>query len=285
MNKLIYLFKKLIDFILFSSLFVAICATLLVAQSVQLLELKYFKDSYYIFTFFGTVCSYNLHWYSKEKNIFNVASIKREWTNKNKNLIILFTLISFFVCVALLPFLWPHLYWLLLGGMLSLLYTTSKISYYRCIIIKYIRISKTIYLALTWTFITCIIPIIINGEHIQAAEFIFIAYRFLFMLILCILFDFRDREKDRANDLITTVNLLNRPTIKLVYHIVLILGVAVATLWGVISCSSILVVVNLYIPLFFLYFLYEKASISRNDYLYYFLIDGMMIFSWALTAL
>ena len=54
---------KVFDYFIFSSLFIALCAVLMVYQADQLFDLHYENRDFMAFVFFSTVCSYNFHWY------------------------------------------------------------------------------------------------------------------------------------------------------------------------------------------------------------------------------
>jgi hypothetical protein len=55
--------RKIVDFFVFSSLYVAICAMLMIWQTSRLLLDMSPPGRLLGFVFFSTMCSYNFHWY------------------------------------------------------------------------------------------------------------------------------------------------------------------------------------------------------------------------------
>ena len=74
---------KLFRFFLYSNLFIACCATLMVDQTFQLL-LHDKPDIYFTcFVFFATVCSYSFHWYLTPPDAN--SSDRMLWLTRNRN--------------------------------------------------------------------------------------------------------------------------------------------------------------------------------------------------------
>src|SRR5687768_9502117 len=76
--------KSVFDFFLFSSLFIAGCAVLMVYQTDDLLNLQYEKQPFYFFVFFSTICSYNFHWYLTPAT--GTEYIRAHWTQEHRRL-------------------------------------------------------------------------------------------------------------------------------------------------------------------------------------------------------
>src|SRR5688500_8838080 len=76
--------KSVFDCFLFSSLFIACAAVLMVYQTDDLLDLHYEKQSFYFFVFFSTICSYNFHWYLTPAT--GTEYIRAHWTQDHRQL-------------------------------------------------------------------------------------------------------------------------------------------------------------------------------------------------------
>jgi len=85
--------RRLFDFFIFSSLFIAACAVLMAYQVNTLFRLTYPSGRFLWFLFFSTVCSYNFHWYFTP----HTKSENRRvlWTQRRKNVHLLLIVAGF----------------------------------------------------------------------------------------------------------------------------------------------------------------------------------------------
>ncbi|HEX4849214.1 MAG TPA: hypothetical protein VFV08_00340, partial [Puia sp.] len=103
--------KRAFDFILFSSLYIASCAVIMVWQTYWLLLHMQPSIPLMGFVFFATVCSYNFHWYLTP---FSVSFSQRlAWAHRHKG----WHLFLYFVGLSgtFIFFLFIRQHWLALG--------------------------------------------------------------------------------------------------------------------------------------------------------------------------
>ena len=163
-------------------------------QTYYLFEVDPYAD-FLFFLFFGSICSYNFHWYLTP-GIYG-SSYKTQWSIRNKKLHLILFLIGLmgagWFCFQLLH----HWKWLLATAFITFLYSAPKIPYHPFSHLKKIAVGKTIFLALVWTHTTAILPLVLSNSEWQNEHFLFAVNRFFLIYPICILFDYRDREDDR----------------------------------------------------------------------------------------
>jgi 4-hydroxybenzoate polyprenyltransferase len=101
---------------------------------------------------------------------------------------------------------------------------------------------------------------------------------------ICILFDYRDREYDRAIGIRSLITWLSEKGILFLYIISLLLF-GVTTLLLLNHGLSYSTVVLLLVPGILLAFVYRHAIKNFSDILYYFYLDGLMALSALLTTI
>jgi 4-hydroxybenzoate polyprenyltransferase len=230
--------------------------------------------TFYWFVFLGTLCSYNFHWFLTP-SAFG-GSRKVQWSIGHKTVhLVLFLLAG--IGAAYTGFLLIRYWeWLLVTAFVTFLYSAPKVEHPLFIFLRKIAVGKTIFLAFMWTHITSILPIAVSQFHWQAAHFLYIANRFFFIYPICILFDFRDRHDDRKAGIRSFVTLLSEEGIdQLFWCCVAISFLTLIWLWRL-SFSNFQAILFL-IPLIILAFLHNYSKRHFSDYLYYFVLDGLMM--------
>jgi 4-hydroxybenzoate polyprenyltransferase len=273
--------RKAFDYFLFSSIYISLCAVLMTWQSSYLLQLP-ISNEYYWFVFFATICSYNFHWYltPMSKN-----SVERTlWSLRHKNAHLLFYFVGVIGSVIFFYRLRQHWFALFFATLLTFLYSAPKIPlpYFR--FLKQVAIGKTIFLTTVWTYVTAILPVFIAGEHFNHEMKWFAASRFFLIYGICILFDYRDRADDREEGIKSMVNFFDEVGVKRLFVFSLI-AFFVFTIGLVFTGVPLLKVVILIIPGIILFSLFNRSKNSISDYLYYFILDGLMMLSALLLAI
>jgi 4-hydroxybenzoate polyprenyltransferase len=273
--------RRIFDLFLFSSLYIALCAVLMAYQVTDLLKIIP-NANFLWFVFFSTICSYNFHWYLTP----DAASENRRiiWTHKHKHLHLVLILIS--VVLAFLFFIPLIEFWMWIGFsmLLTFLYSAPKLPLKPAHILRRIAVGKTIFLALVWMYVTSILPIIITGVSWQPVHTLFCVSRFFFIYAICIIFDFRDREQDKQDGIKSMITQFNEKGINFLFIasilIYLITTVALAYYGIPINMVALLILPGLIVS-----GLYTYLKKNFSDYLYYFLLDGMMALPALLTSL
>jgi 4-hydroxybenzoate polyprenyltransferase len=272
--------KYLFDLFLFTSCFIAGCALLMVIQTNQLLHLQYADTGYLIFVFFSTLCSYNFHWYLSADAASENARVR--WTQQHKTLHLVLTAIGALVSVYYFFHFIDHWFWLGGAALLTFLYSAPKLQYGPFAWLSRIAIGKTIFLAFVWTYVTTFLPIAIDNHHWHAATALFCGSRFFLIYAICIIFDYRDRDYDKKAGIRSMITYFNERGINTLFALSLA-AFTVCTVLLYFHELSALTIVLLLIPGALTAALYPVAKKNFSDYLYYFILDGLMMFSSLLT--
>jgi len=274
---------KLFRFFIYSNLFIAFCAVLMVFQTSELL-LHSLPDIYFtFFVFFATVCSYSFHWYLTHLET-ETPSPRMQWLSRNRTV----HTILFFIGLAgaglcslfLLPY-WP---WVLLSALITFLYSAPKIPHPWFRLLRKVALGKTIFLALVWVHVTTILPLLISNQPWKPDFTLFVISRFFLVYAICILFDYRDREHDRKMNIKSLITWLSERGITLLF-VASIAFFVIFTIALLPSGQTVKTVFMLLIPGAITTGLYNHARKNFSDLLYYFVLDGLMALSSLLTLL
>jgi hypothetical protein len=266
---------KWLHFILSHSIFIALCAASLALQTLQLLHLS--SNIYmYGLIFFAVISSYNFYWllskYAFRDNFSLLLFLKSEIVN-----ICIVAIASAGIILCYLKFKVSVM--LILPALLLLfLYSLPLLPIKFFHFTRKAGVLKTTVLAFTWAYVTVVIPLQKSLLHFTGKEFFILSRRFLFMLMLCIVFDNRDIVVDKIKGLHSLATDL--PPKILRYLIILIFLVLFASnffykVYGITFFQSIALQISTIALLITYYF-----STKKQGYLfYYFLVDGLMLFS------
>src|SRR5206468_1338089 len=104
-----------------------------------------------------------------------------------------------------------------------------------------------------------------------------------FIYAICILFDYRDVEEDRRAGIRSLITYLNAKGIDFLFWMSLL--VCLVTSLELLKSFSVLTIIALLVPAVILAFLYYPSKKNFSDYLYYFILDGLMMLSAPLLLL
>lgn len=228
------------------------------------------------FIFFATICSYSFHWYLTSHSV--IPSPRVSWTVRHKSIHLFLFLIGLTGATIFFFLLIDYWLWLLIAAIITFLYSAPKIPHPYFRVLRKVALGKTIFLAMVWMYVTTILPIIISQQPWTSYFLLFIFSRFFLIYAICILFDLRDREDDKAAGIRSLITFLNQRNIFIAFIFTLLLFV-IATLWLLqygYQWPSILI---LLIPGVIVASLYNYAKTNFSDMLYYFILDGLMAFS------
>jgi hypothetical protein len=269
---------KLLHFILSHSIFIAVCAVSLCFQTALLLRIN-LSFHLYAFVFFSTICSYNFYWLLSAYAFAGQSLqlfFKRHYTNAIVfGVATIGLLFSLFNLKDLLPFI-------SIGLLLTLLYAVPLLPFKIFHFTRKAGLLKTFLLAFTWAFVTVYIPYLQAQTGNKVALGMLFNNRFIFMLLLCIIFDARDTNIDKIRGLQSLTTMLKPSTVKY-----LMAGLFVAYILNGIFFRVYYNQPVQIIPLLLtgaatavVYFFAQK---KQGYFFYYFLVDGLMLFS-AITA-
>ena len=276
------IFKKIAAFLLFSSIFIAACAVALCIQTNLLLHLPLNTISFYCFVFGATLAQYNLHYLVKTTAVKN--SQRLAWSLKNKTLHRILLVMG--ILLILFSFFSFHLHhFIILGilGVIAFFYSFPVIPVGRKKRIKDYGFMKIITLSLLWTLVTVWFPVVNLSFEKNIFALVFLE-RFVFMFVLCLVFDIRDIDIDGKENINTIAVLLGKKKSYLLAYCSLLVFIILSAL----QCfyfgdKAILMAMMLSAAITFLAVVYTK--ISNSDFVYLAGIDGMMLLQGALVYL
>ncbi len=275
------MFKKAFDLFIFSSLFIAVCAVLMTWQTDLLFQIPV---SYELlgFVFCGSVCSYNFHWYLTPPTAAD-PSKKLAWNLSNKPLHLVLFIAGLAGAGVFTILMIEHWFWLGVTAFFTFLYSAPKISHPLFSQLKKVAVGKTIFLAFAWMHVTTLLPMVMQSASMEPDRIWFVVNRFFFIYAICILFDYRDVDEDRRSGIRSMITYFNEHGIDVLF-------------WGsmLIFYGSSLILfsyigpaftIALLIPGIILSLLYYYSKKHFSDYLYYFILDGLMMLSAPLLLL
>jgi 4-hydroxybenzoate polyprenyltransferase len=229
-----------------------------------------------LFVFFSTICSYNFHWYLTPFSV--TSSARAKWTQQHKTLHLVLYLIGLIGSITYFFIFREHWMALAFAGFVTFLYSAPKLPQTFFKQLKDIAVGKTIFLSLVWTYVTSILPVFILNEPLNLKYLLFACSRFFLIYSICIIFDYRDREDDKKDGIRSMITYFNESGIDIVFIISqsIFLLSTIALYWFNISILAIIV---LLIPGIIVACLYNYSKRNFSDYLYYFVLDGLMMFS------
>lgn len=268
------MFRYIFHFFLFTSLFISGCALLMVDQTNHLLQLHYEVPEYLLFVFFATLCSYNFHWYLTPDMPSETRRIG--WTRRNRKLQLALFIIGCIGSAWYFFYFIEHWYWLLGSVVLTFLYSAPKLNFFQYL--RKVAVGKTIFLAFVWMYVTTFLPIAIDNEHWGLPATLLCIHRFFLIYAICIIFDYRDRQWDREQGIRSMITHFSEKGVNTIFVVSLLLFAA-ATAWFSYLQTGWLSFVILLLPGIITALLYPYAKKSFSDYLFYFVLDGLMMLS------
>ncbi len=266
---------KWLHFILSHSIFIAICAVALAFQTALLLKLN-INLFVYGFIFFATLCSYNFYWIISKATFACDNTLGTVLQKEKTGLIILFlSAIGVFFCLFQYPL---PVEFILTSILLTCLYVVPLLPFRPFYFIRKAGVLKTFLLAFTWTYVTVFIPLQKTYLLLSSAELFVFTRRFLFMLMLCIIFDNRDKAVDKIRGLHSLATVLKPAHLRVFIYLIFLVLFTTNFLYSSyqITFSQS---VALHISTLVLLAVYFYSLKKRSYLFYYFFVDGMMLFS------
>ncbi|MEO8765648.1 MAG: UbiA family prenyltransferase [Ginsengibacter sp.] len=274
--------RKITAFILFSSIFIAACAVAMCIQTNLLLHLPLNTFSFYCFVFGATLVQYNLHYLVKTTAVKN--SYRLQWSSGNKTVhkALLFLGIALII-FSFLSFRLHHFIILAILGAVAFLYSYPGIPFSGKKRIKDYGFLKIITLALLWTLVTVWFPA--NGFQFENNIFIFVFLkRFVFLFVLCLVFDIRDIDVDRNENIRTLPVLLGKGKSYFTAYILLI-GFVILSLLQFFYFDDKGILIAMLLSAAATFFTIELTKKTNSDFIYLAGIDGMMLLQAMLVYL
>lgn len=199
--------RKTLDFILYSNLFVAICAAFLCLFIHEVFKLYTYRLQVTSFIFFSTLGAYNFH------RLFGIKKVTKKntrtlWVRKNLLLIKWLSIFSIIAaCIIYLFFPFSTILFLLPLSLISLWYVVGLLKYGKLNQpLREIPYLKIFLISFVWAGACCMFPLVVNSGygillniHVQ----LFCLAIALFVFALCLPFDIRDFQDDHRMNIQT----------------------------------------------------------------------------------
>ena len=268
------MFKKIIAIFLFGSIYISICAVALCIETNLLLHLPLNPIHFYLFVFGATLVQYNMHYLFKTAAIAN--SRRLAWSLKNKKVHkILIAFGTALIVYSLFSFQLQHFLILLVFGAIAFLYSFPFLPFTNKKRIKDFGLMKIVTLALLWTLVTVWFPVSeLNFQGISF-ELIFLR-RFIFIFVLCLLFDIRDIEIDRKENIATLSVKLGVKKTYLLCYILIVIFILLSIIQFIYLPDTVQLIAML-ISAAATVITIEYSKKNNSDIIYLAYVDGMML--------
>lgn len=234
------------------------------------------------FVFSGSVCSYNFHWYLTPPHV-DQPTEKEVWNISNKKIHLVLFIIGLVGSAVFTLLLIQHWFWLAITAFVTFLYSAPKISHPIFSHLKKVAVGKTIFLAFAWMHVTTLLPLVIETKVLGYEHIWFVVNRFFYIYAICILFDYRDVEEDKKAGIRSLITYLDEKGVNILFWGSI--ATVVITFILLMNYLSIAELIAFLIPTIILSLLYYPAKRNFSDYLYYFILDGLMMLSAPLLLL
>ncbi len=268
-----------LHFILSHSIFISFCALALCFQTILLLHFTAEAPLYY-FIFFATLSSYNFYWLISKYSFSRIKPLQN-FLIKNLSYTFIFLLAGLGMAVSI--YFMPYAYgYVLIAIALTFLYSLPLWPIKMSGWVRKAGFLKTGLLAFTWAYVTVIIPAI----PVLSLEFwpvitLFVA-RFLFMLMLCLIFDMRDMTVDKIHGLHSLATDLSRRNLNKLMLIAFLLYVGAGFFLRMYFKDNAQVFAFAVTALM-IWGVYRMSLKKHGYFFYYFLVDGLMLLSAGAT--
>ena len=274
--------RKIVDFFVFSSLFIALCSIVMIWQTTHLLLGVAPSGRLMGFVFFSTICSYNFHWWLTPRSVS--PSRRVNWTNRHKALHFILYLVGGVGAAVYFFYLLPFVPALLVGVLLTFLYSAPKLPQGFFHQLQKIAVGKTLFLTGVWVYVTTVLPVIVAEVPWNGSFILFTASRFFLIYAICVIFDYRDRDDDKAHGIRSLITLFNERGIDMLFWVSV--GLYFLTCIGLSFFHyPAFYILLLLVPGILTAALYREAKRNFSDDLYYIVLDGLMMFSGLLMLI
>lgn len=200
--------KRFVYFLLFSSLYIAAASVVLCIQTNIILDIPLNHIGFYVFVFGSTLVQYNLHYLSKPAS--STGSIRVVWSGRNRRIHFLMLAIGTgMILYGLFFFHLEQFIVLAVLGAITFLYSFPYLPIGGGKRLKDFGIIKILVLTLVWTIVTVWLPVS-SKEYFTLPFWLVFVRRFVFVFVLCLIFDVRDMKWDGAEGIQTIPVLIGK---------------------------------------------------------------------------
>lgn len=226
--------------------------------------------------FFSTMAGYNMYWALSKYTFSRHLSLKEILAHNYSHLILaflggLFLLYYLFRQPATLPYM-------VVASLLTAAYSLPLWPWSFAQKFRKTGFLKTVLLSFTWAYVTVIIPALPVLKVQVTSVLVLLMARFFFMLILCLIFDVRDKEVDKIRNLHSLATDISISAFrKLALQV--FSGYFISGIFLRFYFAETGQVIAFFLSFLMLMGIYLLSFKKQGYFFYYFLVDGMMLFS------
>jgi 4-hydroxybenzoate polyprenyltransferase len=276
--------KKLTDLLFYSSIFISLCGLALTAETYLVARIP-LDGRVGFLIFFATLFLYNLDSllpYKTGQQLF--LSERKKWIFGHRKLLLIMAVFSGLMVLALYTQLYQQVpFWFFIPFLvISVFYSLPVLPTTKGFIpLRDVPLLKVFLVALVWSGLTVLLPLLVSGVAIGPEEiYRFLLRRFLFIFALTLLFDIRDVQKDKRTGTVTFPGKFGVPFAKILSLSALAFFILL-TLFQETGNERVALVLSAVFAGIVVAFSEEE----RPDYYYAGLADGMMLLQFLLVWL
>lgn len=264
-----FISNPLVKTLVYANVFIAICALSQVFLTYRLfsIPLNYDNNSYLIFVLLCTFLQYNIQRGYHVVNESNSHSPRSLWTIQHKKIMLFSLAISLIVVLFLCNKLSKLSIGIMVGAeIISTLYYLQPFNLRRHGYIKPFLIS------FVWVISCALVPLIENNL-LTIHSVWFLASQFVFISVLCMLFDIKDNEADYLSGVNTYANRFGVNITKIICCILVIIGF---TCFYKFNSEPAFLIKSIVLRLILLYTILITND-NKHSFYFYLWIDGLLI--------
>ncbi len=269
--------RQLLDFILYSNIFIGLCAVALTFTNQLTVEGDIKFDNSCWFVLFATIFTYSYLKFHNSETVFPSTS-HRHWAAKNnqlsKNILLLSLLAS------------GCLFWLLnTNTKIIVLILAAFTAVYGFVEIPFLNpkrklrdfgLFKTLFVAIVWSVTTVIVPL--QDSFVEPAMMVFLLLRrFLFILALTMVFEIKDMKGDEAHGLKTLPMMFGISNTKNIAQVVLFALILINLVQYLFFDISLLNMLAVNFSLLVSILCIQPLKEETPEVWYYLVLDGMLV--------
>ena len=274
------IFQQVVSLIFYSNFFIAACAAILVYETGTIFKLSPDIDWFSLLVFLCTVNIYGLHYYLK--SLKPGDDTRMLWCRKNsfliKSILIVFTIAIAYLAYTHSQILFSsnNLLWSLLIPILSIAYSFPFLPGRRAL--RHIGWLKLPLLAFVWSFVTVGLPVLYAGKTNLSQAWVLFANRYFFIMALAMLFNLRDYEEDKKENIFTPAVVMGPAKILSTgkWMICILNMITTLLLIRVFQFQWPVQIIALFIPVILLFLLFHYFRSDKNEIRFSLLHDGLM---------
>lgn len=277
---MVYSIKKLVRFLIYTNLFVAIGSLLLTVESVLFLGLDLNTHiKFLVLIFFATLFLYNYQRVLGFKNNTKPLQTNRHiWINNNHYFLVFVVVLSSIISIYIGFTILDERYFIFCAILIfiAFFYSTPLFKknnkWYR---LRDLPFAKLFLVGLVWSAVVVIFPVMEEFFLFKNQKMILLfIIQFLFIVSITIPFDIRDYEIDKHNNIKTIPITLGLNKSKLFGYALTIISLLISVVF---FYESIAFLITEIVLCTLTIVLIKKSLPTNNDLYFTFYIDGLMI--------